>query len=158
MRTDKGPHRIGQAADNGRSGAAASSRCSRWPAPAPSAARISSSSAGIEQQHRQLAIAVEQRLHQPASQRLARRLHQRHQALVHRSGFEQRFENRSQVADRDPLPQQLLQHPRHFAQRQQLGHQLFEQLGMAVVQRVQQPLDLGPSQQLPACWRISSPR
>ncbi len=33
-------------------------------------------------------------------------------------------------------------------EREQLGHQLFDQLGMGVVHRIEQPLGLGAAQQL----------
>jgi hypothetical protein len=74
---DKLPHRIGEAADHGVPGASAR--------PA-GAARLGQRGQNllferrIEQQHRQLALAVEQRPDQPPSQRLARGLDQRHQA------------------------------------------------------------------------------
>ena len=41
-----------------------------------------------------------------------------------------RLQNGNGVANRDPLAQQILQHPLHRGQRQQLGHQIFHHLGM----------------------------
>ena len=102
----------------------------------------------IEQQNGQLALAIEQRLDEPPSQRLARGFNQRDDALIDRRGLQHGFENRAQVADRDPFAQQLFEHPADLAQSQQLGHQFLHQLWMALIKRVHQPLGLGPAQQL----------
>jgi hypothetical protein len=80
--TDKLPHRIGEPANDGVPGLPAPPAAA-GPVSGASVARISSSSAGSSSSTGKLALAVEQRLHQPASQRLARGLDQRDQALVH---------------------------------------------------------------------------
>ena len=95
-----------------------------------------------------MALAVKQRLDQAASQRLARGLDQPDQPLVERRGLEQRLEDCGQIADRDPLAEQLFEDPAHLAQGEQLGHQFLEKLWLALVERVHQPLGLGPAQQL----------
>ena len=132
---------------------------SRWPVSPRQRGQNLFLERGVEQQHRQLPIGVEQGLDQPPAQRLARSFDQRDHALVDRRGLQQGLENRAQIADRDPLAQQLLQHPAHLAQGQQLGHQFLDQLGMALVERVHAAAwsRRGPAARR-ACRRISSPR
>jgi hypothetical protein len=81
-----------------------------------------------------LAFGTQQRLHQPPSHGPPRRLHQALQALVSPRSFEQGFQNGAQVPNRNPLPQQLLQDPSDFAQGQEFGNQLFEQLGVGIIE------------------------
>ena len=57
-------------------------------------------------------------------------------------GVGQRFEDRHQVADRDALAQQMLEHLLHFADAQQLGHQLANQGGMLGFDTVEQRLNI----------------
>ena len=104
--------------------------------------------AGVESDHAQTSIVGQQRPHQRPSQRLPGRFHQRHRILADGGGVQQALQDGGQVANRHLLAQKLLQHLLHLAQAQQLGHQLFAQLGMALAQPVQQALGLLPAQQL----------
>ena len=72
---------------------------------------------------------------------------QHHRVLAHARGFDQRFQNRAQVADRYLFAQQLLQGFLNFSQRHELGHQFFHQLGMRLAQPVNQAFRFLASEQ-----------
>ena len=67
---------------------------------------------------------------------------------VARAGLAQRLQDGNRVADRDPLAQQVLQHALHRGQRQQLGHQILDHLGVLHRHPVQQPLGVLARKQL----------
>src|SRR5208337_5433405 len=94
----------------------------------------------VERDHPQTSAVRQQRMHQSPSQGLPHGFNQRHRILRGGRGIEQSLENRRQVADRYLLAQQLLQDLLHFAQAQNFGHQLLDQLGLAFGQPVEQAL------------------
>ena len=102
----------------------------------------------VQRDHLELAALIEQRTNERAAQRMPRCLDQRNWTLVDRRGFHERFENRSQVANRNLFPQQLLQYFLNFTEAHQLGHQLLHQLRVGVSQTIDQPLGLMPRQQI----------
>ena len=124
-------------------------RSRRLPVSGARVERISSSSAGSRSRTGNCPSPSSSGLNQPPSQGLARGFDQCDDALVDGRGLKQGLENGAEIADRDPLAQQLFENPAHFAQGEQLGNEFLEQLGMALVERIHQALGLGPAQQLP---------
>ncbi len=75
-------------------------------------------------------------------------LHQMHHVLRLLRRLHKNFEDRTEIANRDLLPQQLLQHALYLPKRHQLRNKLFDQLWMRFIHAVQKTLYLLPSQQL----------
>ncbi len=101
----------------------------------------------VEGEHRQLRRHSGDLLHDETAQRGAHRSGQRGRVLAHGGVLDQRFGDLAQLADRNALDQQVLQHAHHRRQRQRLRRQIFDELGRALAQVGQQVLHFLVAQQ-----------
>ena len=87
--------------------------------------------AGIEGEHLQFCTAGEERLHDRPAQRRAYPRGKLDRVLDPRRMLREGFDDAAHVADIDPFFEQVLQHSLHRGERQQLGNQVFDQLGVS---------------------------
>src|SRR5882724_4744862 len=94
----------------------------------------------VECQNLEFAIIAEERLHQRATQCLAGGFYQGELRLVDGSSFEQRLQNRGEIAHGYLFPQQLLQNLLNFAEREQSREEFVDEFGLIFCKRVEQAL------------------
>src|SRR4029077_14900467 len=85
----------------------------------------------IERQNPEFSVLIKQGLYKGPAQRLTDRLNQADLGFVGRSGIQQGFQYRRQIADRNLLAQELLQDLLNLAERKQAGNQFIDQLGLS---------------------------
>ena len=82
------------------------------------------------------------------AERLAGGLGERGRVARERGAVADRLEDRAEVADRDALAQQVLQHALHLADAELVGDDLLDGRGVLLLERVEQLLRLLAGEQL----------
>ena len=107
---------------------------------------------------RSVLLRVEVRRDDRAAERLAGVLGQQRRVAREARLVADGLDDRAEVADRDALAQQRLQHALELAERQQVGHDLLDDRGVALLELVEQVARLLAGEQLGGVARIVSVR
>ena len=111
---------------------------------------------GIERDRVQGAVLVEVRRGDRTAERLARVLGQQARVAGQPRLVADRFDDRAEVADRDALGQQRLQHPLDLAEREHVGHDLVDDRLVGALELIQQLAHILAREQLGGVARGSS--
>ncbi len=94
------------------------------------------------------AVRPDQRGRDLARERLAAVLAEQRGILREARAIAERLDDRHEVADRDALGEQRAQHAMHLADREQVGHELLDRHGVALLEPVEQQLGVLAREQL----------